>query len=364
MAKPITVLLLYGGKSGEHEISLRSAASVLQHLNAEKYQIKPIAIDKEGQLHVHNYQDLLAYKEALPVTTEHSKPLLSLLSNGKLAIEADIVFPVLHGPLYEDGCIQGLLRLAGIAFVGSDILSSALGMDKDMARRIACSDKILSAKYKVLSALSSADQRLQFCKEAALELGWPLFVKPCSMGSSVGIHKVFNLQELQAALDDAFRYDETILVESFVEGREIELAVLESACGSQEPKVSVVGEIKTHHPDGFYSYRAKYLDSNQTELILPAPMSENLTLALQQAAKEIFTRLKCKGLARVDFFVDDKNNKIYFNEINTMPGFTSISMYPRLWQASGISYQALLDSLIALGLAQQKRLQNLVTNYQ
>lgn len=362
MSESIKLVVLYGGKSGEHEVSLVSAASVLRYLNTEKYHIIPIAMDKKGRFHLHQYEDLLSYKEKLPVETEKSIPLESLLVDGRLAVDAEVVFPVVHGPLYEDGCLQGLLELAGVAYVGCDVLSSAIGMDKDMARRVACVDGLKSARYKLLSWHASADERQQFCQEVAKELAWPLFVKPCSLGSSVGIHKAKNMAELLAAVEDALRYDEEILVEEFIDGREIELAVLEDRFAST-PKVSVVGEIKVNHPDGFYSYTAKYLESTQTDLIIPAALNNQLNERLKLAAANIFTRLKCKGMARVDFFVNDKTEEIYFNEINTLPGFTSISMYPKLWQASGLNYPDLLDELVMIAMNHHHCRQHLVTNY-
>ncbi|KTD37537.1 D-alanine--D-alanine ligase [Legionella moravica] len=363
MSKLINLVLLYGGKSGEHEVSLTSASSVLRHLDSEKYHIIPIAMDKNGQFHLHTYTDLLNYKEKLPVVTEFSKPLDSLVSNGRLAVDADVVFPVVHGPLYEDGSLQGLLELAGVAYVGCDVLPSAIGMDKDMARRVACIDGLHSAQYQLLSWHTTPAERQQFCNDVSAELGWPLFVKPCSLGSSVGIHKARNMAELVAAVDDALRYDEEILVEQFIQGREIELAVLENNKPSAKPRVSVAGEIRVNHPDGFYSYTAKYLESTQTDLIIPALLNEKLSERLKQAAADIFSRLKCKGMARVDFFVNDKTEEIYFNEINTLPGFTSISMYPKLWQASGLTYSELLDELIQIAMTHQHCRQHLVTNY-
>jgi D-alanine-D-alanine ligase len=364
MSKRLNLVLLYGGKSGEHEISLISAASVLNQLNADTYCIIPVGMDKEGRFYRNDYQELLAYKDSLPVMTATSQLLPSLLVDGHFALDADVVFPVVHGPLYEDGCLQGLLELAGVAYVGCDVLSSAIAMDKDMARRLACTDKIRSARYHVLSWHSSTDKRQEFCQQAASELGWPVFVKPCSLGSSVGIHKANNMIELSAAINDALRYDETILVEECLFGREIELAVLENTVPSAAPAVSVAGEIRVNHVDGFYSYTAKYLESEASELNVPAKLDESLLSQLQKMAAEIFTRLKCKGMARVDFFVDEKTQSIYFNEINTLPGFTSISMYPKLWQASGLEYSALLDSLVNLALIHQRCRKQLVTSYQ
>lgn len=364
MSKPINLVLLYGGKSGEHEISLISAASVLAQLDASKYNIIPIGMDKEGRCYQNDYQELLAFKDSLPVTTSRSRPLASLLIDGRFAVDADVVFPIVHGPLYEDGCLQGLLELAGVAYVGCDALSSAIGMDKDMARRLACNDEIRSARYRVLSWHSSALERQQFCQQTAAELSWPLFVKPCSLGSSVGIHKVKNHTELAAAIEDALRYDETILVEEFLPGREIELSVLENASLSGVPRVSIAGEIRVHHADSFYSYSAKYLESNQTELHVPAKLDPKILKRLQTISCEIFTRLKCKGMARVDFFVNDQTGDIFFNEINTLPGFTSISMYPKLWQASGLAYPQLLDELVNLAMTHHRCRQQLVTSYQ
>ena len=364
MPKPINLLLLYGGKSGEHEISLISAASVMANLDTDQYHIIPVCMDRDGRCYLNDYNELLAYKSALPVVTSNSRPLESLLVNGRLSVDADVVFPVVHGPLYEDGCLQGLLELADVAYVGCGVLSSAIGMDKDMARRIVCVNGIQAARYRLLSWQAQSAEIQKFCQQTADELGWPLFVKPCSQGSSVGIRKVHHMDELIAAINDARRYDDEILVEEFIRGREIELSVLENASSSAAPNVSLPGEIIVHHADGFYSYSAKYLESNETELRVPAQLDDSLVARLQQVAADIFVRLKCKGMARIDFFVDDQQGEIYFNEINTIPGFTSISMYPKMWQASGLAYGALLDCLIRLAMARHASRQQLVRYYQ
>lgn len=364
MHKPIKLLLLYGGKSGEHEISLISAASVLTHIDANRYHVIPVGMDKEGRCYLNDFDELLMYEDSLPVFTAHSRPLESLLVNGHLAIDADVVFPVVHGPLYEDGSLQGLLELADVAYVGCDVLSSAIGMDKDMARRLIDIEGIKIARYRSFSWHTSLTELEPFCQRTIAELGLPLFVKPCSMGSSVGIHKATNLADLIEAITDARRYDDEVLVEEFIKGREIELAVLEHSSPMALPKVSLPGEIRVNHQDGFYSYTAKYLESAETDLIVPASLGEALLHRLQQAAADIFIRLKCKGMARVDFFVNDETDDIYFNEINTIPGFTSISMYPRMWQASGLSYTALIDSLISSAMVHHHCRQQLVTHYQ
>ena len=364
MSKAIKVALLYGGKSGEHEISLISAASVLNNLDASRYHIIPIGMDKEGRFYLNDYQQLLAYKDALPVSTERSKVLQSLVIDGKLAVEADVVFPMVHGPLYEDGCFQGILELADVAYVGGDVLTSSIGMDKDIARRLVGLNGIKSARYRVLSWFARPAQIEQVCQEVASQFGWPLFVKPCCMGSSVGIRKAHNMSELLDAVQIAKRYDSEVLIEEFIQGREIELGVLENTLPSLPPRVSLAGEIKVNHKDGFYSYTAKYIESEQTDLIAPIELDEKLLQRLQKISGEIFTHLKCKGMARVDFFVNDQTGDIYFNEINTLPGFTPISMYPKLWQVSGLPYSQLLDHLIEIAKAHYRCREQLVTNYQ
>jgi len=360
----VKLVLLYGGRSGEHEVSLRSAASVLQNLDRQKYEIIPIGMDKQGCFYLNDVQDLLAYPNTLPVVTGQSQSISSVLNNGKFVVDADVVFPVVHGPLYEDGSLQGLLELANVAYVGCDVLSSALSMDKDIARQIACGADIDCARYRVLSGYASDEETKQLCKEAVASFGWPLFVKPCALGSSVGIHKAQTMTELLDAVGDARRYDRLVLIESFIAGREIELAVLENTSASNMPFVSIPGEIQVKHEDGFYSYAAKYIDSGQTLLHIPAALEENMQRRLQAMAATIFTRLRCKGMARVDFFVVDQTGQIYFNEINTLPGFTSISMYPKLWEASGISYPALLDKLVDAAMFHHQIRLQLVTHYQ
>ena len=364
MVNRLKIGLLYGGRSGEHEVSLCSAASVLKHLDRQKYEVIPIGIDKQGCFYLNDDEELLHYSDALPVITQQAKPLPSLLMHGRFALDIDVVFPVVHGPLYEDGALQGLLELAGIAYVGCDVLSSALCMNKDIARRIACGDGIASARYRAVPEYASSAEIQTFCDEIAAEFGWPLFVKPCSLGSSVGIHRVENISDLKHAIADARRYDRTVLVESFIEGREIELAVLENPSPNLPSLVSIPGEVQVQHDDGFYSYHAKYLESDKTLLHIPADLSASTIQRLQSMALTIFTRLGCRGMGRVDFFVNDATNAIYFNEINTIPGFTSISMYPKLWEASGIAYPELLDKLIELARRHHDERQQLVTHYQ
>ncbi len=362
MSAKIKLLLVYGGKSGEHEVSLVSAASVFAHLDKDKYQVSLLAMDKQGGFHLHQAEDIPENCRQLPVKSDTSKPVDNLLFQGKLSIETDVVFPVVHGPLYEDGCLQGLLRLMAVPFVGSDVLASAIGMDKDISRRLAAQAGWSSPDYLVMPSCADAHHKQKIAQDAMKRFHWPLFVKPCSLGSSVGIHKVNDEASLLEAMNDACRYDDMIMIEQGIDCREIELSVLELQPG-ERPAVSVPGEIKVDEAAGFYSYDAKYVNSSQSELLAPAPLSSELTVKFQQAAADIFQALKCQGMARVDFFLERGSNKIIFNEINTLPGFTSISMYPRLWQASGKPYPQLLDELVQLALDRQTRREQIVTDY-
>ena len=354
--------MLYGGRSGEHEISLISAQACLGQIDAERYEIIVVGMDRDGKCYLNDYQEMLTFRNALPVKTKNSTLLPSMLIDGKFFTDADVVLPMVHGPLYEDGCLQGMLDLADVAFVGSHTLASAISMDKDISRRLVCDTNIKSAPYLLCPrGISNLDI---FCDEITATLKWPLFVKPCSMGSSVGISRVNNKKELQRAILDARHFDTEVIIEESIVGREIELAVLEDINNPLSPKVSLPGEIVVNHSDGFYSYAAKYVDSDATALVVPAQLNSNLTEKLQQIARDIFVRLKCRGMARIDFFVDDENELIYFNEANTLPGFTPISMYPRLWQYMGVPYPMLLDELVEIAIMHHKNRRMLVREYQ
>jgi D-alanine-D-alanine ligase len=265
--------------------------------------------------------------------------------------KVDVVFPILHGPFGEDGTVQGLLKLAGVPFVGAGVLGSAVGMDKDVMKRLLRDAKIPIPKFITLKL----GEDVPSYSSIAEKLGSPFFVKPANLGSSVGVNKVGKNSEYKTAIDAAFEYDNKILIEQFMEGREIECSVL----GNENPIASVPGEVVPTHE--FYSYEAKYIDENGAALEIPAKLAAQITRRIQQLAVDTFKTLSCEGLARVDFFLTTKN-KIVVNEINTIPGFTSISMYPRLWQASGISYTDLIDRLIQLALerfAKEKRLKTI-----
>lgn len=363
MTKKQNIAVLYGGPSSEHEISLRSAASVISHLDKSRYQIYPIGIDKAGCCYYNPLEAILPCLANLPVKTPVASPLPGLLHHGKFALDVDVVFPVVHGPLLEDGALQGMLELADVAYVGSGVLSSAVCMDKDLSRKLVAPDEIQATPYLVISIHDTPTQKQTLMDQAIHEFGYPLFVKPCHLGSSVGIHKVKQACELPSAIEDAFRFDDTVLIEKAVDGLEVELAVLENSEAPTSPLVSVPGSLTVSHPDGFYSYQAKYIDSDFTTVEIPANLPESMQNALKQKAGKIFTRLKCQGMARVDFFVDVKAEAIYFNEVNTLPGFTSISMYPQLWEASGLAYDKLLDKLITLASLNHQRKQQKLKDY-
>ncbi len=362
MKKKLRVAILFGGKSAEHEISLISAKNIVEAIDKKKYQVVLIGIDKKGKWYVNDDPRLLQKADRpKPIRFDRERNALALvpsnkgkqwlrLSTRRADKPVDVVFPVLHGTFGEDGTVQGLLKMADIPFVGAGVLGSAIGMDKDVTKRLLRDAGIPIARF--LSARRS--ERVDFAT-AERELGLPLFVKPANCGSSVGIHKVSNGSQFAAAVADAFRYDEKILLEEFIEGREIECAVL----GNDDPIASLPGEIITRHE--FYSYEAKYLDEKGAELAIPAKLPAGVVEQIQRLAGKTFKTLCCEGMARVDFFLRGES-EIIVNEINTIPGFTKISMYPKMWEASGISYTELIDRLIRLALERFRKEKNLRTS--
>ncbi len=329
------IAVLFGGRSGEHEVSIRSAASVIQTLDRTKYDVIPVAITREGRwLPPAESAVLLPADAASPLVTETA---VTLSREPGASSGVDVVFPVLHGTFGEDGTIQGLLELADVAYVGAGVLASAAGMDKDIMKRLfrerglATVDHVAILRAHLAAAIPELEERF----------GYPMFVKPANLGSSVGISKASDQQALQKALDFAAEFDRKLIVEPAIQGREIECSVL----GNDDPRASPPGEIKPKAE--FYSYEAKYLDDT-SELVIPAPLSDEQTKEIQRMAIGTFQAIECSGLARVDFFLEDNTGRILLNEINTMPGFTSISMYPKLWEAGGLSYSELIDRLIEL----------------
>ncbi|MBM3741547.1 MAG: D-alanine--D-alanine ligase [Actinobacteria bacterium] len=348
------VVVLFGGESAEHDVSCVTAAHVLRALDAEKYSVTTIGITRHGEW---------IHAELPPSPDVESLQVKGVATNSdvvlkKLGDETQlVVFPLLHGPMGEDGTVQGMLELAHVAYVGSGVLGSAVAMDKGVAKQIMAANGVDQQKFLVARA---SDDHLQLVDRALEEFGLPLFVKPANMGSSIGVQKAKSREEVLAALQLALEYDEWALIEEAIVGREIEVAVL----GNESPRASLPGEIVPSHE--FYDYEDKYLVDG-AKLLVPAPLSAKETEQVQQLALRIYKVLRAEGMARVDFFYEEKRRNgdagrgFLCNEINTIPGFTPISMYPKLWQASGLSYPQLLDELISLALARQTKRRNKTT---
>jgi D-alanine-D-alanine ligase len=367
MGKKINVGIIFGGKSVEHEVSLQSAKGVYDAIDREKYNPILIGIDKSGRwLRGGGSRFLLNADDPKKISLDPSGSPVALIpqSRGALSVpetgagasaeKVDVAFPVLHGAFGEDGTVQGLLKLADIPFVGSSVLGSAVGMDKDVMKRLLRDAGIPVGKFLVLRDREAASGTAAF-DGAAEALGLPFFLKPANMGSSVGVCKVHGREEYQAGVAEAFSYDTKVILEEYIRGRELECSVL----GNEEPAASVPGEVISAHD--FYSYDAKYLDEHGAALEIPAKVPEEIKTRVQSLAVETFRVLCGEGLARVDFFL--RENTVLVNEINTMPGFTRISMYPKLWEASGLSYTALLDRLIELAIRRYEKERRLKTSY-
>src|SRR6266567_2400317 len=354
--KRLRVGVLFGGRSGEHEVSLISAASVIQALDPEKYEPIPIGITKDGRwlagTAAHKMlPDILRSGESVMLPADPNVAALVPVGNSRQdALRVDVVFPVLHGTYGEDGTVQGLLDLAGLPYVGSGVIGSAVGMDKDMAKRLFVQAGLPVGEFLAILRSEWESGRERILKAVAKKFRFPLFVKPATLGSSVGMTKVHKREELGAALNLAAEFAQKILVERNIRGREIEVSVL----GNDEPQASVPGEIIPHRE--FYDYTAKYLEEG-TRLEIPAKLTKAQVQRFQEYAVRAFRCLECRGMARVDFFLERPSGRIYVNEINTIPGFTSISMYPKLWEASGIPYRELIDRLIQLALAEHREKQ-------
>jgi D-alanine-D-alanine ligase len=344
--KVLRVGVLFGGRSGEHEVSLASAASVIRGLDPDKYEAVPIGISKDGHWLVGEgavkmLPEVLKGGRRVMLTADPTEAAIVPLDRGAGAQRLDVVFPVLHGTYGEDGTIQGMLDLAGLPYVGAGVLGSAVGMDKDVSKKL-----FEAAGIPVVSWV--AVQRWEWEKDPEAvrtrieqEFAYPVFVKPATLGSSVGMTKVHNAEELGSALDLACEFGMKVMVEKAVDAREIEVSVL----GNHEPQASVPGEIIPHRE--FYDYTAKYLEDG-TQLVIPAVLKPAQVQKIQALAVKAFRAVELTGMARVDFFLEKKGTKLYLNEVNTIPGFTSISMYPKLWEASGIGFRELIDKLIEL----------------
>ncbi|MFM2483839.1 D-alanine--D-alanine ligase [Celerinatantimonas yamalensis] len=356
----IRVAVLFGGRSAEHEVSLQSARNVIAAIDPERFETILIGIDRDGGWYLNdqsrplltadNLKLVALNQRAQPTSLLASDQQGLLMSDGQAMGLIDVVFPVLHGPYGEDGSVQGLAKLANVACVGSDILGSAIGMDKDVAKRLLRDSGIAVADYMVLRRHQLNESIGQQVSE---KLGYPVYVKPANMGSSVGVSKVTCDAELVAALRHAFDYDIKVLVEAAVVGRELECAVL----GNDEPEVcDVVGEIIAD--EQFYSYDRKYIEAAGAKLQIPADVDAPTLARLRQTALQAYQCLEARGMGRVDMFLTP-DGEVLVNEINTLPGFTAISMYPKLWQASGVAPRELVTRLIELALDEYHDKQNL-----
>ncbi|QEY70213.1 D-alanine--D-alanine ligase [Pseudomonas denitrificans (nom. rej.)] len=360
----LRVGVIFGGRSAEHEVSLQSAKNIVDALDRERFEPVLIGIDKEGRWHLNDASDYLLNQEnpalialnrsnrELAVVPGKAEQQLVETGSRQLLDHVDVIFPIVHGTQGEDGCLQGLLRMADIPFVGSDVLGSAICMDKDVSKRLLRDAGIAITPFVTLTRANAA--RTPFA-EAQRKLGLPLFIKPANMGSSVGVSKV----EDEAAYDEAVRlalaFDDKVLVESAVKGREIECAVL----GNEQPIASGCGEIVVG--SGFYSYDSKYIDEDAAKVVVPADIPAQASERIRQLAVDAFLALECSGLARVDVFLTE-TGEVLINELNSLPGFTRISMYPKLWQAAGMTYSELVSRLIDLAIERHAARRNLQTN--
>ncbi len=367
MTKKIRLGVLFGGRSGEHEVSLTSAAAVMKALDPEKYELVPVGITPEGRWRVGSkalgllagaagdnlaqrtapLQTVLEEGRAVTPSVDPTGPKLLPLAKSSGAVtsrpEVDVIFPVLHGTFGEDGTIQGLLELADVPYVGAGVLASAAGMDKDVMKRLFRDAGLPVVPWEMVLRREWEDDPGGVRRKVKKRLRFPLFVKPANLGSSVGITKVHSPEEFQAGMDLAAQYDRKILVEKAVDAREIECAVL----GNDQPEASLPGEIVPVNE--FYDYEAKYIKEG-SKLLIPARLSRRQIKRVQELAVRGFKAIDCAGMGRVDFLLDRKNGKLFLLEINTIPGFTSISMYPKLWEATGVPYTKLLDRLVELAI--------------
>jgi D-alanine-D-alanine ligase len=368
----IRVGILFGGQSGEHEVSLTSAQGIMKAIDKDKYEVVPIGITKEGRWMVGGdpmralraaahmppalASSVAAEDEAPQTVLVPLEPSQTALTTASAALEIDVVFPVLHGPRGEDGSVQGLLELTGLPYVGAGVAASAVAMDKVVAKDIFRAHGLPVLPYCVVLRRAWRADPARVVEDCEAALVYPMFTKPANLGSSVGISKAHDRDELVAGLNEAARFDRKLLVEQGIQAREIEISVL----GNDRPIASVPGEIIPSRE--FYSYAAKYID-DASQLLIPAPISEEQSERARQLAIQAFKAVDCAGMARVDFLMDKASGEIWLNEMNTIPGFTPISMYPKLWEASGIGYSELIDRLIQLAIERHQEQQDSSTSF-
>ncbi|WAH35157.1 D-alanine--D-alanine ligase [Alicyclobacillus dauci] len=374
-SKRIKVGVIFGGKSGEHEVSLQSAKSVIEALNPHQYTIVPIGISKSGNWQV-GKNALKALEEeqntAKKVSSSSSVSFINHQIGGLTSVspqpsaqpvpsalvnDVDVIIPVMHGTYGEDGSIQGMLELMDVAYVGAGVLASAVGLDKVVMKQVFGSVGLPQVRYTSCTRQTWKASPLQVIRQVEDTFGYPCFVKPANLGSSVGISKARDREELQRAIELAAQYDRKIIIEEGLNVREVEVAVL----GNDVPQVSVAGEIVPSSE--FYDYKAKYVGGT-SKLIIPAELTDRQRQEIEQYAVEAFQAIDCSGLSRVDFFIEKETGRVIVNEINTMPGFTRYSMYPKLWEASGMSYTKLLDTLIELAIERQNEKRQLIRTFE
>ncbi len=360
MSKKINVGVVFGGRSAEHEVSLMSAKSLVNAMNKDKYNVHLIGITHQGQwLYADSSTNALEHKTVdeqtlLPTRIDFSNATSLLVNNAEsgnneILANLDVIFPVLHGPYGEDGTIQGLFELSNVAYVGCGVAASAIAMDKAMAKNAFKAAGLLQMDYQVYKLSQFNNDQHAVLQQITDTFDFPVFVKPANMGSSIGISKAHDNNELLIAINDAFKYDNKIIIEASAENcAEVECAIL----GLDNPKASQVGEI--HAGKEFYDYETKYFDG-KSSTVIPANLPQSIMSKVQQAAIKAFEAIDGSGLSRVDFFVNRTTHDIYINEVNTMPGFTPISMYSKLWQASGIEYRELVDQLIDLAFEKHQQ---------
>lgn len=351
--KKIKVAVLFGGKSKEHEVSLRSAFSVIREFDINCHQLTPVFIDKHNQWWLYELEPILMQQHGLAIDLQaNAKPIQPTdIFHGEHTV--DVIFPVTHGGCFENGAIQGLFELYDMPYVGANVLTSALGMDKAFSKIIVRNTGMRVADFILFSQQEWQDQR-HIINDKLSQLTLPLFVKPNNTGSSIGISKVASSDQLIAAVEKAFTYHHWVIVESGIVGREIEVSVLQNIDDYADPLTSVAGEIITQ--SGFYDYNNKYSSTSETQLLIPADLDNQQMATVRKAAATVFTALQGEGMARIDLFIENNSQDIIFNEINTLPGFTSISMYPQLWQKTGMVYSELLSRLVTLALQRQQLL--------
>jgi D-alanine-D-alanine ligase len=364
--KKTRVIILFGGRSAEHEISLLSARNVLSALDRTRFEPVLVGIDKAGRWRRESERTLeAAAGDPRRVMLDPAAPTVAMETalappSAAAGLEAvasdDVVFPVLHGTYGEDGTVQGALELAGVAYVGAGVLGSAIGMDKDVAKRLLRDAGIPVVDFAMVTA-AAMDANPAGTLAALPDLGYPRYVKPANAGSSVGVSRVARPGDLEAAVRAALTFDRKVLIERAVDAREIECAVL----GNDDPQASIPGEILVHHADGFYSYDAKYVDPDGASWKIPADLPADVTARVQALAVATFRALELSGMARVDFFVTRDLRSLFVNEVNTIPGFTAVSMYPKMWQASGLSPSDLVSRLIDLAIQRRDARRKLKT---